>query len=205
MISPNVVVDEPAVEAVDDQMVESEERPACLVLVRYGQVPVVARFGVSQALYPMVADQLNRGGRVVVNTDRGVELGSVLERLRDDSTGNVTPTTGDVLRAASAEDLQAAARMADRSVAEFSDWENRITNWKLQLQLVDLEWTLDGKHVVLYVLNGQDAEVTRLALLAAAAGLGIVHVQPVLSDGPAPKPTGGGCGSGGCGSGGCSS
>ena len=54
-----------------------------------------------------------------------------------------------------------------------------------------------------------DEEPERIALLAAAAGLGIVHVQPVEADGIVHQPSGGGggCGSGGggCGSGGCGS
>jgi len=94
---------------------------------------------------------------------------------------------------------------ADR---EFFDWQVRISDWGLELQLIDLEWTLDQQNLILYVLNGQNAETTRLALLAAAAGLGIIHVQPVEADGIVQQTSGGGgCGSGGggCGSGGCGS
>ncbi|MCA9058814.1 MAG: hypothetical protein KDA85_09950, partial [Planctomycetaceae bacterium] len=77
-----------------------------------------------------------------------------------------------------------------------------IDAWNLQLQLIDLEWTLDRSRIVLYVLNDRGAETTRLALLAAAAGLGIIHVQSVSADGVIQQSSG--CGSGGCGSGGCS-
>ena len=79
-----------------------------------------------------------------------------------------------------------------------------MNDWQLQLQLIDVERTLGDDHVILYVLNDQNAETTRLALLAAAAGFGIIHVQPVTADGIVNQ-TSGGCGSGGCGSGGCSS
>ena len=72
--------------------------------------------------------------------------------------------------------------------------------WKLDLDLVDLEWTLDRQKLVLYVLGGRGPEATKLALQAAAAGLAVVEVQPVTADGPVPlPPAGGGCGSGGCG------
>ena len=91
-----------------------------------------------------------------------------------------------------------------RAAAEFAEWQQRITDWQLQLQLIDLEWTLDDQKVILYVLNDQNAETTRLALLAAAAGMGIVQVQPVSAEGVIPpEPKGGGCGSGGCSNGGC--
>ncbi|MFN8705965.1 MAG: hypothetical protein ACK50J_04745, partial [Planctomyces sp.] len=81
-----------------------------------------------------------------------------------------------------------------------------VREWKLELELIDLEITLDEK-TVLYVLNDRNAETTRLALLAAATGRGIVIVQPVTADGVVPLGSGGGggCGSGGCGSGGCGS
>ena len=80
----------------------------------------------------------------------------------------------------------------------FAEWQNRIREWKLELELLDLEWTLDRQKLVLYVLGGRGAETTQLALNAAAAGLAVVEVQPVNADGPIPL-DGGGCGSGNCG------
>ena len=63
---------------------------------------------------------------------------------------------------------------------------------------MDIEQTLDGEKHILYVLSVRGAETTRLALLAAAAGLGIVSVQPVDAEGIVDG-TGSGCGSGcGC-------
>ena len=85
---------------------------------------------------------------------------------------------------------------------QFSGWIRRLRTWQLQLELIDLEWTLD-RRLILYVLNARGAETTRLALLAAAHGDGTVHVQPVNADGVVSASSGGsGCGSG-CGSGGC--
>lgn len=200
MISQN-----PTVEITEDDIADA---PKCVVLVRYALIPQVARFGVSEQLYDDVSDQLLRHAQVVVNTDRGAEVGQVLEVVRVQTSADENPVTGDVLRMASDTDLQLHAENRRRADAEFAAWETRIENWKLQLQLIDIEITLNGDQIVLYVLNGQDAETTRLALLAAAAGLGIIHVQPVSADGMVAKePSGGGCGSGGggCGSGGCGS
>lgn len=198
MISPNVVPAETISEAAPDT--------ASVVLVRYGQIPQVARFLVSAEICESESQRLGRDCQVVVETDRGLELGRVLDVLKRGILDPDKPASGTVVRIASSEDLQTQQQLRQTADAEYDVWQKRIADWKLQLQLIDVEWTLDRQQVVLYVLNGQNAEVTRLALLTAAAGLGIVHVQPVAADGLVPKPnTGGGCGTGGggCGSGGC--
>ncbi len=168
-----------------------------VVLARYGSVPQVARFAITdEDLSPV------RGDQVVVTTDRGEEVAYVLEQLR---TAQSEDLTGEVIREASVEDLQRVRAYLARANDQFGEWVNRISEWKLQLELIDLEWTLDEK-LVLYVLNERNAETTRLALLTAAKGLGIVHVQPVAAEGVVMAESGGGgCGSGGCGSGGCGS
>lgn len=203
MISPNTI---PEVSDGEDQE-SPEEVPKCVLLVRYGVVPQVARFGVREELHNVAAAEFVHGARVVVNSDRGLETGMVLEVVRLSTTADDNPVTGNVVRLSTTADLAAHQENRSRCDAEFFDWQTRLSDWQLQLQLVDIEWTLDREQVVLYVLNGQDAETTRLALLAAAAGLGIIHVQPVAAEGILQKVEsgGGGCGSGGggCGSGGC--
>ena len=82
----------------------------------------------------------------------------------------------------------------------YAHWRNRIAEGGLDLELIDLEWTLDRRKLVLYVLGGRGADTTKLALLAAAEGLTAIEVQPVAAEGVVPLPAaGGGCGSGGCG------
>lgn len=198
MISPNVISPDTISEAALDT--------ASVVLVRYGQIPQVAKFVVSPDTLEAGSQLPGRDSQVVVETDRGLELGRVLDVLKQGIVDPDKPASGNVVRVASGDDLQTQVQLRQTADAEYDVWQKRIADWKLQLQLIDVEWTLDRQQVVLYVLNGQNAEVTRLALLTAAAGLGIVHVQPVAADGLVPKPSsGGGCGSGGggCGSGGC--
>lgn len=175
------------------------EAPVRVILARYGAVPQVARFGLSDAVVRSVGDRLVRGAAVVVQTDRGPEIAQVLEVISDGVLPEQKPVTGDVLRMASPADQEAHDDHRAAAQNAFFDWEQRLRDWQLQLQLIDIEWTLDREQIILYVLNGQNAETTRLALLAAAAGLGIIHVQPVAADGIV-QSSGGGCGSGcGCG------
>lgn len=166
-------------------------------LVRYGAVPEVAR---CQLLSGQPVP--HRGDRVVVETHRGHQLGEVLGDVRSESEHSAVFT---VLRLATAEDLAAARRTTINTSVEFEEWTRRITEWKIDLQVIDLERTLDGSKLVLYVLNERGPECTRLAIQAAASGFGIIEVQPVGAEGLVSQPAaGGGCGSGGggCGTGG---
>jgi cell fate regulator YaaT (PSP1 superfamily) len=173
------------------------------ILVRYGAIPEVARFAHELAEAP------GRQERVVVHSHRGLELGTVLEELRtglsslagaaDNHAGPADTSGQRVLRRATAEDEALHTALKREADETFAQWQGRIRDWKLALELLDLEWTLDRQKLVLYVLGGRGAETTKLALQAAAAGLAVVEVQPVNSDGPVPLETGGGCGSGSCG------
>lgn len=167
--------------------VSADAPPAAVVLARYGAIPQVARFTAPDA-------DLQRGTYAVAETDRGQEIISILQviPLQDEQA-----FTGSILRRADSDDLELAANLSSASNREFSQWSQRIREWKLELELIDLEQTLD-RRLILYVLNDRGAETTRLALLAAANGLGIVHVQPVTADGVVTASGGGGCGN--CGS-----
>lgn len=161
----------------------SARRPI-VALVRYGTVPEVARCDAS------VLDQFGRGDYVVIRTARGEQVGEVLQALRPNreplashlppSEQTVPPF--DVQRLATAEDLEKYAAHRSRSETEFPHWQRRIGEWELDIQIVDVEYTLEG-NCILYVLNERGPDCTKLALRAAAAGLGIVAVQPVSAEG----------------------
>jgi cell fate regulator YaaT (PSP1 superfamily) len=136
----------------------------------------------------------------VVATERGLEIGFVLE-LVPTSLSDGKGSAGAIERLATDEDLELRKLRTQEADAAFEDWYQRIEDWKLELELMDMELTLDEGKCILYVLNERGAETTRLALLAAAAGLGIVSVQSVVAEGivDGSEDGGGGCGSGcGC-------
>ena len=173
-----------------------------VVLVRYGTIPEVARFESGSV------GGLTRGRQVVVETHRGLQLGTYLEQLKPVHPADrdpLLPETGDaalrpVLRVATDKDIDQAGSLSSKSQGEYGEWSQRIADWRLELELIDLEWTLDGEKLILYVLNDRGPDCTKLALQAAAAGLGHVEVQPVDTEGLVTQPTGGGgCGSCGCG------
>lgn len=192
----------PATATDSAQMPPLVETPTdTLLLVRYGQVPEVVR-----ALGPAVA----RGTCVVLQTPHGWLSGEVLEQLR------VTTTTGEPLTPADGfgvlglltSELVARERLLQRQAAnEFEHWRQRIAQWGLELELVELEFAIDEDAMpILYVLSSRGPDTTRLALQSAADGYGLIAVRPVGPTGPVVlAQSGGGCGTGGSkeSSGGC--
>lgn len=140
-----------------------------------------------------------RGDKVVVQTERGEMLARVIQQLsgEDHSTDEEPKPSNRILRPASESDLQQLRELKEKTEQEFFLWRERIQKWQVDVELVDLEWTLDGKKLILYVLNNRGPECTKLAIQAAAQGLGVVDVVPVSTAGVAVSATGG-CRSGGC-------
>ena len=181
MIAPS---EQPSCEGVPELEVRSAD---FIALARYGRVPQVARFA---GFGPAV----DRGAQIVVSTDRGEELAVVLQTTENRKPETPEGMTGEVIRVATEADVAAVTKNEQTTEGAFPGWIERCEKWNLQLELIDLEMTLDSR-LILYVLNDRGAETTRMALLAAAAGLGIVHVQPVAAEGIVQASGGGGCGS----------
>lgn len=162
-----------------------------IYLVRYGTTPEVARCAVD------AGTTFARGDAVVVRTHRGEQMGTLLERER---TGTATDEIEfEILRRATDADVQQARASRQRCDQAFGVWAQRIAEWELQIELLDVEETLDGQKTILYVLCERGPDSTKLALQAAAAGLGLIEVQPVSAEGLVVVTSSGGCGTGGCG------
>ena len=142
-----------------------------------------------------------RGDQVVLQTDRGEMLARVMQHLsaENHSTEEEVAPANRILRPASKYDLERLQELKRKAGQEFFLWRERIQKWQVDVELVDLEWTLDGNKLILYVLNSRGPESTKLAIQAAAEGLGVIDVVPVSTGGVVVSAASGcGCGSGGC-------
>ena len=166
-----------------------------IYLVRYGTVPEVARFASDSPELPA------RGVEVVVETHRGLQIGTVLERLKPNfDPAKEAETDFKLLRSATRRDLETARDRIRECETEFPQWCARISQWNLNLELIDMEWTLDRQKLILYVLCDRGPDSTKLALQAAAGGFGVIEVQPVSATGLVTIPQSScGSGGGGCG------
>ena len=170
-------------------------------LVRFGAMGWIQRFGTIDP--PALA----RGDCVVVETERGTELGQLLAIEGDAGPqGEALPQpTGELLRPAKPEEI-AAWRADCRVPEELLDQAQSLLD-ELGLgqaaQIIDGERLCDSARICLYVLGDlpENADALNQRLSAELRATVTLHTT---AEPPAPA-EGGGCGSGGCGSGGCCS
>lgn len=104
-----------------------------------------------------------RGQRVVVQTDRGLELGEVLCPSTEHSAAFLeNPRRGSILRVASPEDMAADLALADRRKSGFEACREFIGRRRLQMDLVDVEAILGGERMVFYYLAEQRVDFREL-------------------------------------------
>lgn len=88
------------------------------------------------------------GSQVVVQTDRGLELGQVVKSphlvKEEDLKAPLTP----IVRLATVEDMIAARENENRCREAFGICERKIADHKLDMKLVDVERTLDGNKLI---------------------------------------------------------
>src|SRR4051812_24143132 len=87
-----------------------------------------------------------RGARVVVRTDRGLEVGDVLCPANPRALELLAETThGQIVRLLTAEDRASIDRCREAEVEEFDSCRRFIESRKLQMELVDVEHLFGGE------------------------------------------------------------
>jgi cell fate regulator YaaT (PSP1 superfamily) len=94
-----------------------------------------------------------RGENVVIQSDRGKELGEVLCQTTDRTALFLeNPVRGEILRIASDEDLVAGSLLARRQQGGLASCREFIAKRHLQMDLVDVEVIFGGDRMVFYYL-----------------------------------------------------
>ncbi len=94
--------------------------------------------------------ELKGGDRVVVETDRGRALGSVVLQPREVPRDQAPEDIKNVLRLATEEDLSMAASHAGREKEAYGFCQRRIEDRKMDMKLVRAEYLFDGSKIVFY-------------------------------------------------------
>src|SRR3954465_10784063 len=137
-------------------------------LVHHGGAGHLGRFRPIEAAGPTVG----RGAPVVVRTRRGLELGEVLCRTSADGTILPDPLGGELLRAATAADVEAAGRYRDVGRTVFEDASSLAEVRGLPLAGLGVEVFLDGRQALLHAVRlGPCDEAALLAELGDRHGL----------------------------------
>jgi cell fate regulator YaaT (PSP1 superfamily) len=104
-----------------------------------------------------------RGVRVVLQTERGLELGEVLcpsnPRARE-MIGE--PTQGKVVRTATADDVAKLDRCRDLETRAFSTCLDLIRQRQMQMDLIDVEQLLGGERLIFYFVSEKRVDFREL-------------------------------------------
>lgn len=91
-----------------------------------------------------------KGSYVIVETARGVECGEVAMSNREVSDDTIVKPLKKVVRAATKDDLQRVKNNATRQKQAFSVCQEKIAKHKLDMKLVDVEFTFDNNKILFY-------------------------------------------------------
>ncbi|SDH12556.1 PSP1 domain-containing protein [Marvinbryantia formatexigens] len=93
---------------------------------------------------------IKRGEHVIVETARGVEYGRVVTGTRDVPEDTVVQPLKPVLRVATAEDDEKVRRNRIREKDAFAICQEKIRKHKLEMKLIDVEYTFDNNKILFY-------------------------------------------------------
>ncbi len=94
--------------------------------------------------------QLKTGEFVVVETARGIECGTVAEANKSVSDEKIVKPLKKVIRPASGDDIKRMEQNREKEKQAFATCEKMIITHKLDMKLVDVEYSFDGSKILFY-------------------------------------------------------
>lgn len=95
-------------------------------------------------------NKLKTGDRVIVETSRGVECGEVAMENREVSDDKVVQPLRSLIRVATDEDLKHVEENRKKEKSAFDVCTRKIAAHKLDMKLVDVEYTFDNSKILFY-------------------------------------------------------
>jgi len=94
--------------------------------------------------------KLSLGDKVIVETVRGVECGTVSMANRSVPDNSIVKPLKKLIRTATEADLATLKKNAEHEKQAFAVCEQKIASHKLNMKLVDVEYTFDGSKILFY-------------------------------------------------------
>lgn len=94
--------------------------------------------------------KIEKGSRVIVETARGMECGTVMIANSEVDDSEVVLPLKPVVRVATKEDLAVVERNCIKQKEAFKICQEKIIKHKLDMKLVDVEYTFDGNKILFY-------------------------------------------------------
>jgi cell fate regulator YaaT (PSP1 superfamily) len=109
------------------------------------------------------SDGLGRGLRVIVRTNRGLEVGEVLADATEEAVSRLRdPAHGQILRQMTSEDANELAHIQSQEPSEFETCQRYVAELELAMELVDIEHLFGGERIVVYYLAEQRVDFREL-------------------------------------------
>lgn len=93
---------------------------------------------------------IKKGDRVIVETSRGVEIGTAVSGIREIDEAEMHTTLKGVTRPANERDLARDSENKRRQAEAFEICRKKIEAHKLDMKLVEVEYTFDGSKILFY-------------------------------------------------------
>jgi cell fate regulator YaaT (PSP1 superfamily) len=133
-------------------------------VVRFGAMRLLGVFSAARE-----GNQFTRGDRVIVRTDRGLEIGEVLlEASERVLSCLIDPPQGQILRRMTVDDEREATRIRRQATEEIKICERIVAELGLQMELVDVEHVFGGERIIVYYLADGRVDFRELVKRLAA-------------------------------------
>ena len=93
---------------------------------------------------------LKKGDRVIVETARGVECGEIAMDNRNVNDDEIVKPLKKLLRIATEDDLKKVEENKEKEKKAFEICEKKIAKHKIDMKLVDIEYTFDNSKILFY-------------------------------------------------------
>jgi cell fate regulator YaaT (PSP1 superfamily) len=102
-------------------------------------------------------DSLKKGDQVIVRSNRGIEFGEVIAKLKEVPDNSFAEDLGEVLRKATSDDEEKQRKINDEMIpVEFKFCQKKIKEHKLLMKLASVEHLYGTKKIIFYYLaNGR--------------------------------------------------
>ena len=94
--------------------------------------------------------EIKKGDKVIVETARGIEMGEVVMASHEIPEQNLVKPLKDVIRLATSEDIQRYEENRRKEKEAFGICNEKIKKHKLEMKLVEVEYTFDGSKILFY-------------------------------------------------------
>ena len=94
--------------------------------------------------------ELKAGDKVIVETARGVEFGSVVTGIKEVLDDQISQPLKPVIRIATQDDVRREAKNREKEKEAFKICQEKIRKHGLEMKLIDAEYTFDNNKVLFY-------------------------------------------------------